>query len=581
MSWHRWKFAIFEKIPLSKATDTATEFRELLRRNLNLSTALPRAGGRMKTLTTFFLFLLALSAAPLHAQSLSSGLSAEMSGSAGMVTAATTAAAMAQDTTVKPCQANASGSYVSALSCSLGAVPAADTIICSAEAGDSGPAVQVKDNINGVYDMDVYGVNNSGYHEYLMVWSFANTAAGATTVTMSFSITIDATGFSCAAFKGGRTTDVIDHTFFGWNDGTKGASNSSTLTTSKAPANAGELIYCAMSAGTPSDSVKTASSSYEVLNPSSVNSIFPLVSAQTTATAADCPYDVTPADYTTNTGVAFLAAANPAGIRPYQGMILTFGKLVNGTAPTTTQLSQSVSGGVPGWFGPELDWWYNPFWRVANTYSDVTASTAGPTAGLSSTLYLPAQQFETANSISYTAYTAYTGNSPLNLQMTTGHYGDGLWWNVMPTTKQLSFGYYLEWSIPNNDTDTHSYGLGGAMTGKASSLTLRLVPTGSTMDVDMVGGASQSVVKMGTGSASTTYWVTGSWTTAGTLEMSYYTGCPSACTRVGSGTISDPSNPYPVDAFLLGLASGTQASGDHIWWRNFKMCPNETYPCLP
>jgi hypothetical protein len=146
----------------------------------------------------------------------------------------------------------------------------------------------------------------------------------------------------------------------------------------------------------------------------------------------------------------------------------------------------------------------------------------------------------------------------------------------------LSFGYYIKWDIPNTDSSSHAYGMGGAMTaGHPSSLTLRLAPTGSTMDVDMAGGASKSTVVIGKGTASTTYWVTGKWITGGTLAMSFYSGCPGACVLVGSNTIADSANTYPATSFLLGMASGTQAVGDHIWWRNFKMCPGAAYPCLP
>ena len=97
----------------------------------------------------------------------------------------------------------------------------------------------------------------------------------------------------------------------------------------------------------------------------------------------------------------------------------------------------------------------------------------------------------------------------------------------------------------------------------------------------MLGGVNYTTEILGTGAPKTTYWITGKWVTAGTLSMSYYTGCPSACTLEGSKTISDTANTYPLTSFILGLVSGTQASGDHIWWRNFKMCLAAAYPCLP
>jgi hypothetical protein len=332
-----------------------------------------------------------------------------------------------------------------------------------------------------------------------------------------------------------------------------------------------------MSTGKPNDSV-LAGTNFALAGPNATNAIFPEVWGQTTPSSANCPYTIAPGDSFTDLGLAFLPSTAAAGIRPYQGMIETFQYLSNGVAPTTAALTVSDSGGNPGWFGPEIAYSDGAFWVVNNSHSDLTGSTSGPTAGLSSTLYLPAQKplFTTA-----TSFSTYNGNSPSNLQIVTGNIGDDVMWNILPAATSLSFGYYVEWDIPKTDSSSHAYELGGVRTGHASTLMLRLAPTGSTMNVEMVGGASGSTEVMGTGSASTTYWVTGKWITGGTLAMSYYSGCPFSCTLVGSNTIPDTSNTYPANAFLLGLVSGSQAAGDHVWWRNFKMCPGATYPCLP
>jgi hypothetical protein len=520
----------------------------------------------MKTLAIFLFLLLALSGASLPAQDISFP----------SINAAAAVTGMVRDTAVTPCTANTT-SYVTSVNCSLGSVPAGDTGICSLEAGDSGPAIRLTDNLNGLWDMDMYGITGEGgYHEYLMIYSFANMKAGATTVTISFSISVNATGASCAAYKGGRTTSVLDPKFYGWNDsGT--STHTPTLSAAETQASAGGLVYCAMSTGRPGDSV-VAGANFALVGPNATNAIFPEVWGQATPTSVNCPYTVTPADSFTDAALAFLPSTAAAGIRPYQGMIETFQYLTSGAAPSVAGLSVSVSGGNPGWFGPEIAYSSNAFWTVHNTHADLTGSTAGPTAGLSSTLYLPAQNpgFTTAK-----AFTTYNGNSPRNLQLVTGQTGDGVSLNILPSATALSYGYYIEWDIPKTDPSSHAYGLGGAMTGHPSSLMLRLAPTGATMDVDMVGGASGSTVEMGTGSPLTTYWVTGKWITGGTLSMSYYSGCPSACSLLGSKTIADTSNTYPATSFLLGVASGTQATGDHIWWRNFKMCPGATYPCLP
>ena len=526
----------------------------------------------MKIPTTFLFLFLAFSGVSLPAQDLAYPT---IHSAAGLALAAT-GTGMVQDTSVTPCTANTT-SYVTSLPCSLGSVPAGDTGICSLEAGDSGPAIRLADNINGLWDADMYGITgDGGYHEYLMIYSFANMKAGATTVTTSFSIAVNATGVSCAAYKNGRTANVLDPTFYRWID-TGTQTNTPVLNAAATQASTGGLVYCAMSTGMPEDSV-IAGSNFTLVGPNRTNAIFPEVAAQTTPSSVNCPYTVAPADSFTDAGLAFLPSTAAAGIRPFQGMIENFQYLTNGAAPSTAALTVSVSGGNPGWFGPEIAYNDGAFWTVHNTHNDLTGSTSGPTAGLSSTLYLPAQNpgFTTA-----TAFRTYNGNSPANLQAVTGNIGDGVVWNILPSATSLSFGYYLEWDIPKTDSSSHAYGLGGASTGHASTLTLRLAPTGSTMDVEMVGGASGSTEIMGTGSPSTTYWVTGRWLTGGALAMSYYSGCPGACTLVGSNTISDSSNTYPATTFQLGLVSGTQAAGDHIWWRNFKMCPGATYPCLP
>lgn len=518
----------------------------------------------------WFIFFIWLT--PVHAQ--------WTIGSRGLQIGSTPSTVMIQDTGVTPCQGN-TATTVNSEACSLGTVPAGDTIICAAELGDNGVATQFSDNINGVYDVDVYGVTNSGYHEFLPIFSSPITGAGTTTVTANFSIGVDASGFSCAAYKHGATSNVIDPNFFGYNDGTAGTSATATLTTSPTPKNNGELVYCALSPATPSDVVTAGNGNYTIVEGNNTNSIWPMVWGQTTATATNCPYNISPADGSTNAGIAFLSSTGTGGIRPYQGMILTFAQLTNGSVPTTTQLSQSISGGNPSWWGPELDWFQNAFFTISNTHTDITGSTSGPSALLSSTLYIPAQIFATADSATYTSWTTYNGNSPENLELTTGNIGDGVQWNILPAATNLSFGYYLQWDIPNTDSNTHEYGLGGIITGHASTLGVELTPTGTVMDVNMTGGTGSSTVLLGVGNTSTTYWVTGNWIQGGTLAESFYSGCPGACSLVGSNTIVDTLNIFPAIEFKLGQTSGTPATGDHIWWRNFKMCPNATYPCLP
>ena len=46
-----------------------------------------------------------------------------------------------------------------------------------------------------------------------------------------------------------------------------------------------------------------------------------------------------------------------------------------------------------------------------------------------------------------------------------------------------------------------------------------------------------------------------------------------------SDTTAFKDTTNPVTSFLIGSNNGTQASGDHIWWRNVKWC--SSYPCMP
>jgi hypothetical protein len=499
-----------------------------------------------------------------------------------MSEAAATGTGMVQDLTVTPCFVNA-GSYVTSISCSLGKVPAGDTIRCTSEYGDSGPAARFSDNVNGVYLVASYGVTGEGgYHEFLGKWYFPNSAAGTLTVTESFNISVDASGFSCAAFKGGATTNALDPNFFGWND-TGDQLTSVTLPSSPTPISAGELIDCGMSTGTnASKHAASGNSNYVMTDADAVDALYPMAWAQSTATAANCPYTVSPADSSTILGNAFLPAGATGGITPYQAFIETFAGLTNNSAPQAEPLIAGASGNAPGWFGAELDWYQGGVFSITNTHSDLAGSTAGPTNLFSSKLYLPAVNTVTDCCV-YTSYQTYNGNSPMNLRLTTGNSGDGVGVRVLEPQNSLSWGYYLQWDIPSNDLSSHKYVLGGAK-ATGDQLLTALVPTGAEMNVSMVGGPGATTVALGIGSPNTAYWVTGQFIQGGTLSMAMYKGCPTpsnptqACTLVGSKTIADTGT-NPVTSFLIGSNNGTQASGDHIYWRNVKWCAS--YPCMP
>jgi hypothetical protein len=500
----------------------------------------------------------------------------------GTAAAATTGVTL--DLTVKPCTAN-STTVVTSISCSLGTVPAGDLIRCSSEYGDSGPAAQMSDNVNGVYLIASYGVTgNGGYHEFLGKWYFPYSKAGSITVTQSFTIPVDASGFSCAAFKGAAITNVLDPNVFGFLD-YGDALNYARLPTSPTPAVSGELFDCALSTGTnQANLASSGSSSYVLLGADSFDSLYPLDWAQSTASTGTCPYNLTSADTWTIMGNGFLPVGATGGMTPYQGFIENFSGLSNGVVPQVEPLVEGVSGGVPGWFGAEADWYQSGVFNVINNHSDLTGSTAGPTNLFSSTLYLPMTN-SVKNCCAFNTYQTYNGNSPMNLELTTGTPGDGVMVNVLKPQTTLTWGYYLQWDIPSNDLSSHKYVLGGARTTN-DELVTELVPTGNAMNLAMFGGTpTPTTVTLGTVSPNTAYWVTGQFTKGGKLLMAFYKGCPTpanptqVCTLAGDGTIQDPSNANAVTTFFIGSTAGTQASGDHIWWRNVKWCT--TFPCLP
>ena len=491
---------------------------------------------------------------------------------------------MTQDLTVTPCTVN-STTVVTSISCSLGNVPAGDTIRCSSEYGDNGPAAQISDNVNGVYLMASYGLTgNGGYHQFLGKWYFPNSKAGSVTVTQSFTIPVDASGFSCAAFKGGATSNVLDPKVFGFDDNGN-AGTSAALPAAQAPSVSGELFDCALSTGTnAANHASTAGSPFVMVAADAFDALYPLDWDPTTVSATDCPYKISSADSWTIMGNGFLPAGASGGMTPYQGFIESFSGLTNGSTPQVEPLVEGVSGGVPGWFGAEADWYVSGVFNVINNHSDLVGSTAGPTNLFSSTLYLPMTN-SVKNCCTFTSYQTYNGNSPTNLELKTGTSGDGVMVNVLKPQSSLSWGYYLQWDIPSNDLSTHKYVLGGARTTNDDLLTV-LQPTGNTMNMAMVGGTpTATTVTLGSVTPNTPYWVTGQFIKGGKLSMAFYKGCPTtanptqACTLVGQGTISDPSNTNLITTFFIGSTTGAQASGDHIWWRNVKWC--SSYPCMP
>lgn len=498
------------------------------------------------------------------------------------------------DATVTPCSVVASTS-VSTLTCSLGTVPAADTVLCTTEFGDQGPSMQFTDNVNsGAYTVGQYGVTEQGgYHEFLGYWYFPNTSAGSTTVTSTMTNASNSWGYVCGAIKGTRTTLVLDPNFSFWNDnGT--ASTAISGPSSLTPTNNGELVLCVADLGVPSVTV-TPGTNYSLLGSATLDALWPYYWGQTTKTSTNCPATAASSQVWTIVAGAFLPSSAPAGITPYQGFIANFGGLTNGSAPTPELLTgiANVSGSNGnGWFGNEADWYCcssgssttGAVWNITNTNSDLTGSTSGPTGILSSTLYLP-NTFNTSGGAGVSAFYTTNGNQTMNLKKATGTAGDAVYVTIAPNQSTFNYGGYIYWDIPNTDTSGHSYIFFGPITTGTDYLMLKLAGNGTTMTASMTNAFGSTT--LGTVSASTDgLWVTGQFVEGGTDTMAIYTGCPTiaspsnTCSQLYSATLSDSGNSTLVKQLTLGDKSGTtETSGHSIYFRNVKMC--SSYPCLP
>jgi hypothetical protein len=496
------------------------------------------------------------------------------------------------DATVTPCGSTASSS-VSTLTCSLGAVPAADLIVCASEWGDLGNSAQITDNVNsGVYTLGNYYVTgNGGYHEFLGYWYYPNTASGTTTATMTLTAASNSWGFGCGAFKSTRTTNLLDPSFYGMYDNGS-ATTAVTMPTSKTPTNNGELVYCIADVGVPSVSV-TAGTNYTLIDTQTLDALWPYYWPQTTKTSTNCPSTIASSQVWSILAGAILPSSASAGITPYQGFFANFGGLTNAAVPTPELLTgyANVSGTPPGvgWFGDELDWYCcnsgsttsGGIWSITNTHSDVTGSTSGPTGILSSTLYLPASS-NTSGGAGVSSYYTSNGNQTMNLQLVTGTTGDNVLMTIVPSAATVNYGAYIEWDIPNNDTSGHSYTFFGPQ-GGTDYLMLTLTANGTTMTASMQNAFGSAT--LGTVSASTDgLWVTGQFVKGGTESMAIYTGCPTisapsnTCSLLYSNTLSDTGSTN-ANQFFLGNYNGTQTASKHIWMRNVKMGPS--YPVLP
>jgi len=516
----------------------------------------------MKT-AVFFLFATALA----HGQWVIGQRSFYPSGSAST--------SVVFDSAVTPCeQTAASGTTVS---CTLTGVTAGDTLLCGAAGGDGGQNYKFSDATNGLWQALSYGYSDGSYHVWVGIWGFPNSAAGSIVITAT-NTSSNGQGIDCWAVKNTRTTAFLDKAAF-YDSGVPTTYSTAALASSFTPTHSGELIADVISTGNSADTL-THGANFTAISPTDTADHLGMEYwAQSSSTSTTCPWaGISPADTYGLDCIALLPSSASAGLTPYQDLVITFAG-IGAAVPTIATLITSASGGPGnGWAAGEIDngpglqgycavnsyiWCLQP-----SSETTLVGTTAGPSTLLNTPLYLPAQQ------------TLYTGNSAYNLQFTTGTPGVTLGYGILPTQTTLAFGGYIEFNIPQTDTSGHTYYPIGFWAGSSTDVVaLELVASGSAISAQMytTGNSNVTLANMST---STVYWVTGQYSPGGTDKMAFYSGCPSACTQVASGTKTDTVSSSTYQTLFMGSYNlGTQASGDDIWFRNVEMCAS--YPCLP
>jgi len=487
----------------------------------------------------------------------------------GTVTAPTT---VIYDPAVTPCSATITSG--ASTTCTLNNVTVGDTLICGVNGGDEAGNYRFSDPLNGTWSAMNYAHAWAAHHAWVGQWAVSNSAAGTIIITGESTAIGNPLEMVCMAVKNTRTTNFLD---VAGDSGDTTAQSSAALSSPITPSGNGEMVVSLLNDGNTPNDVLVPGANFTAI--SSTNAYLGMEYwTQSTATTTTCPWtSITPPDAYGLSCIILKPSTSTPGVAPYQWLVINFNG-IGTTAPTLTTLSLSASGGVNGWVGGEVDTYAYLGgqcsadairWALQNTNLDISGSISGPTSLFGTPLYLPTQQI------------LYTGNGAYNLQFTTGTAGDMLCYGVQPNQSSINFGGYIQFNIPQNDSNTHSYiPFGIYSTTNTSLFSLELIPSGTAISAQIIS-TSNSNVTLGNMGTNTTYWVTGSYNPGGTDSMSFYSGCPGACTLVGNGTIPDqvPSTTY--QSLFMGSYNnyGTQASGDDIWFRNIKLCAN--YPCLP
>ncbi len=227
-------------------------------------------------------------------------------------------------------------------------VTAGDTITCEGfVTGFEAEQLWFNDMTNGIYDTVHSGINPASTTNWTAIGVIFNSAGGSITPQINNnSGTTRSMGLSCVAWKGTRTSGVLDPTPVLFNSAN--ASNP-TAGTAVAPLNANETVICQLvrstAATTSAGTGFSPAGTLTAVTSSSYSNYFEY-QIQTTATAVNCPYTSASQNYV-DTQFALLNSSNPVGYRALMGMFgVPAGTKTNGASASLADLNTQAAGSL-------------------------------------------------------------------------------------------------------------------------------------------------------------------------------------------------------------------------------------------
>lgn len=203
-------------------------------------------------------------------------------------------------------------------------VTAGDTIECVGSGTNFGAmSAFFTDNLNGTYDTIEQLPHPNSANAGVIVGVFQNSSGGSITPQME-NWEPQNINLYCRALKNTRTSLVVDGGSVNQTNSQSSAAANPTSGAAAAPTNNSEYVGCDMAR--PSVATVTGGTGFSpggtLTGVPSTGSNYPLYDqydVQTTATAVNCPYTASSAEYV-DSQFALLNASNPAGYRAFTGM---------------------------------------------------------------------------------------------------------------------------------------------------------------------------------------------------------------------------------------------------------------------